>query len=68
LNTPAIHRWLIPLSEENSENDVFEAEIFFVVKEDNKEEKIPWALNGKNLRKDLPGMSCIFFDQEWSEK
>lgn len=44
------------------------AEVFFVVSDGQKNKKVPWRLNGKDLRKELPGLTAIFFDQDWTNQ
>ena len=66
LVVPDINQWLVKRSL-YSDQDEFIAEVFFVKVENGLEKRIPWNMNGKNLREELPSMSCIFFDQDWEK-
>lgn len=59
-----VQQWLIKTEEKDSKS-FLQAELFFIVSENGETKRIPWKLNGKDLRRELPSMSYIFFDQDW---
>lgn len=67
LVTPTVAQWLVREGK-GDETSPLIAQVFFVTTKDSKEIKIPWSLNGKDLRKELFALSEIFFDKDWSQK
>ena len=61
---PELNQWLIKKSSTESLEPLI-GEVFFVIKTSAGDKKIPWTLNGKDLRKNLFALSAIFFDQDW---
>lgn len=44
------------------------ASVHFIVAAGKAEKRIPWELNGLDLRKELVALSAVFFDKDWSGK
>jgi len=55
-------KWLVKKPQANSK---LSAQVFFLVAEKNGIKRIPWKHNEKDLRREIPGLSQIFFDQDW---
>lgn len=64
---PGVSQWLVQYGNA-IDTTPLTANIFFVVTSGSKDIKIPWTMNGKNLRKELFALSAIFFDKDWSGK
>ncbi|MGM0600000.1 MAG: hypothetical protein ACQETH_09315 [Candidatus Rifleibacteriota bacterium] len=58
---PDVAQWLVKKSGEKP----LTAEVYFIVKDNGKIRRIPWSLNGKNLREELFGLNAFFFDKHW---
>lgn len=67
LEMPGTLQWLIRHGTADDSSALI-AKVYFVVMNNGSGKKIPWALNGKNLRRELFALSTIFFDQDWSGK
>ena len=67
MTPPPTSMWLVRQASDSDES-VLAAGVFFIVSDGKKEKRIPWAKNGKNLRKELFALSAFFVDKDWSGK
>ncbi len=67
LEGPGMQRWLIKRIKEGDSAPLL-AEINFIVTSGRSEQKIPWSLNGQDLRGRLAALSIILFDKDWAKK
>jgi uncharacterized protein YneF (UPF0154 family) len=58
---PDAAQWLVTKSGEQP----LVAEVNFIVNTNGAKRKIPWSLNGQNLREELFGLTAMFFDRDW---